>query len=237
LLLVREVADQRGTVRVFVPESALLRDHDKPNGSDMESVAAAIAAVTVAFREQVEAERARADRAEAARDALGERLDVIKDELRQAREAADQARQHAREAEDQIEALRRADDARRARGLAKAVSACGPGRPGRSPHGSHLKRCLSPVRGFCLMRRDRACLSGRAGSEEMQQAEWKSAAEIAEDIMNGEATYQLIVDLWSRMGELEDKVVELQASLQASRKSTAGRSAQVGPPRRWRSSY
>ncbi len=41
------------------------------------------------------------------------------------------------------------------------------------------------------------------------QADWKSADEIAEDIMNGEATYQLIVDLWSRMGELEDKVVEL----------------------------
>ncbi len=66
----------------------------------------------------------------------------------------------------------------------------------------------------------------------MQQADWKSADEVAEDIMNGEATYQLIVDLWSRMGELEDKVVELQAKLQTSSEPAA-----VGPPRRWRTAY
>jgi hypothetical protein len=100
----RRQAGNDGQVRIFVPESAL---RDKSNGSDMDGVAAAIEAVTVAFREQIEAERGRADRAESARDALRERLDATKDELRQAREATDQARQHAREAEDQIEVLRR----------------------------------------------------------------------------------------------------------------------------------
>ncbi len=69
----------------------------------------------------------------------------------------------------------------------------------------------------------------------MQQADWKSADEIAEDIMNGEATYQLIVDLWSRMGELEAKVVDLQAKLQASSEPTAAGSVQLGHGRRWRS--
>jgi hypothetical protein len=68
----------------------------------------------------------------------------------------------------------------------------------------------------------------------MQQADWKSADEIAEDIRKGEATYQLIVDLWSRMGELEDKVVELQAKLQVSSEPPAAGSVRVGPSRRWR---
>ena len=69
------------------------------------------------------------------------------------------------------------------------------------------------------------------------QADWKSADEVAEAIMNGEATYQLIVDLWSRMGELEDKVVELQAKLQANSEPAATASVEVGPPRRWRTRY
>ncbi len=112
----RRQAGNDGTVRVFVPESALLRDHDRSNGNDMEGMRAAVEAVTVAFREQVEAERSRADRAEAARDVLKDRLDAAKDELRQARDAADQARQHVREAEDAIEALRQADAKRRGEG-------------------------------------------------------------------------------------------------------------------------
>jgi hypothetical protein len=51
---------------------------------------------------------------------------------------------------------------------------------------------------------------GGEGSEEGKgvQVDWKSADEVAEDIMNGEATYQLIVDLWSRVGELEKEVAE-----------------------------
>jgi chromosome segregation ATPase len=66
---------------------------------------------------------ARADRAEQAvagersrADTLRDRLDAAEDELRQAREAADQARQHATDAEDAIEAARRADAERKARG-------------------------------------------------------------------------------------------------------------------------
>jgi polyhydroxyalkanoate synthesis regulator phasin len=46
------------------------------------------------------------------------------------------------------------------------------------------------------------------------QADWKSADEIAEDIRKEEANVrQLIVDLWSRVEELEKKVSELQARL------------------------
>jgi hypothetical protein len=70
------------------------------------------------------------------------------------------------------------------------------------------------------------------------QADWKSADEVAEAIMKGEATYQLIVDLWSRMGELEDKVVELQAKLQANSEPAAPGPVRVGSsPLRWRTSY
>ena len=46
----------------------------------------------------------------------------------------------------------------------------------------------------------------------MQQADWKSADEVAEAIMKGEATYQLIVDLWSRVGELEKEVARRVAN-------------------------
>jgi hypothetical protein len=60
----RRQAGNDGTVRVLVPPSAL---HGKSNGSDMEAMTAAIEAVTVAFREQVEHERTRAEAAEAAR--------------------------------------------------------------------------------------------------------------------------------------------------------------------------
>jgi hypothetical protein len=69
------------------------------------------------------AERSRAEGAEAGRDGersradmLRDRLDAAEDELRKAREAADQARQHARDAEDAIEAARRVDAGRKARG-------------------------------------------------------------------------------------------------------------------------
>jgi hypothetical protein len=51
--------------------------------------------------------------------------------------------------------------------------------------------------------------------------------------MKGEATYQLIVDLWSRVGELEDKVADLEAKSQ----TTAVGSVRGGPPRRWRSGH
>ena len=71
----------------------------------------------------------------------------------------------------------------------------------------------------------------------MQQADWKSADEVAEAIMNGEATYQLIVDLWSRVGELEDKVAELQAKSQTSSEPIAAGPVWGGPPPRWRSGY
>ena len=71
----------------------------------------------------------------------------------------------------------------------------------------------------------------------MQQVDWKSADEIAEDIMNGEATYQLIVDLWSRVGELEKEIAELQAKPQMSSEPTAAGSVRGGPPLRWRSGY
>ena len=44
------------------------------------------------------------------------------------------------------------------------------------------------------------------------QADWKSVDEIAEDIRKGEANVrQLIIDLWSRVEELEKKVAELRA--------------------------
>jgi hypothetical protein len=69
------------------------------------------------------AAEARADRMEQAvageraqADKLRDRLEGAQEELRQARQGADQARQHAREAEDAIEALRRADEERKARG-------------------------------------------------------------------------------------------------------------------------
>jgi hypothetical protein len=42
---------------------------------------------------------------------------------------------------------------------------------------------------FCLMRRERACFRGEHGGKGMQQADWKSADEVAEAIMKGEATY------------------------------------------------
>ena len=71
----------------------------------------------------------------------------------------------------------------------------------------------------------------------MQQADWKSADEVAEAIMNGEATYQLIVDLWSRVGELEDKVAELQAKSQTSSEPIAAGPVWGGLPPRWRSGY
>jgi len=71
----------------------------------------------------------------------------------------------------------------------------------------------------------------------MQQADWKSADEVAEAIMKGEATYQLIVDLWSRVGELEDKVADLQAKSQTSSELTAVGPMRGGPPRRWRSGH
>jgi hypothetical protein len=70
----------------------------------------------------------------------------------------------------------------------------------------------------------------------MQQADWKSADEVAEAIMKGEATYQLIVDLWRRVGELEKEVADLQAKSQTSSESTAVESARGGP-RRWRSGH
>jgi len=66
---------------------------------------------------------ARADRAEQAvagersrADALRDQLDATQNELQQVRDAAEQSRQHAREAEDGLQALRRADEARKARG-------------------------------------------------------------------------------------------------------------------------
>ena len=62
----------------------------------------------------------------------------------------------------------------------------------------------------------------------MQQADWKSADEVAEAIMNGEATYQLIVDLWSRVSELEKEVAELQAKPQTSSEPTAAGSVGRG---------
>jgi CheY-specific phosphatase CheX len=69
----------------------------------------------------------------------------------------------------------------------------------------------------------------------MQQADWKSADEIAEAIMNGEATYQLIVDLWSRVGELENQVASLQAKLEANGDPMTAGSVRVAQGRRWRS--
>jgi len=71
----------------------------------------------------------------------------------------------------------------------------------------------------------------------MQQADWKSADEVAEAIMKGEATCQLIVDLWSRIGELEKEVADLQAKSQTSSEATAVGSVRGGPPRRWRSGH
>jgi len=71
----------------------------------------------------------------------------------------------------------------------------------------------------------------------MQQANWKSADEVAEAIMKGEGTYQLIVDLWSRVGELEKEVAHLQTKSQPGSESTAVGSVWGGPPRRWRSGH
>jgi hypothetical protein len=84
---------------------------------------------------------------------------------------------------------------------------------------------------------DVVAAAARRMRREGMQVDWKSADEVAEDIMKGEATYQLIVDLWSRMGELEDKVVELQAKLQANSKPAATGSVQIEPARRWRTGY
>src|SRR5690348_4197834 len=74
----RRQAGNDGSVRVFVPPSAL---HGKPNGNDMEAMAAAIEAVTVAFRDQVEAERKRADAAEARADRADQRADALQSRL------------------------------------------------------------------------------------------------------------------------------------------------------------
>lgn len=68
----------------------------------------------------------------------------------------------------------------------------------------------------------------------MQQVDWKSADEIADDIINGEATYQLIVDLWSRVGELEKEVGQLRAKLRPISEPAAIGSLPGGPPQRWR---
>jgi hypothetical protein len=74
-------------------------------------------------REEAGAERSRADRAEQTvaaerrrAEVLRERLEATEAQARSAEQAADQARQHVREAEDAIAELRRADEARKARG-------------------------------------------------------------------------------------------------------------------------
>ena len=66
---------------------------------------------------------ARAERAEQAvvgernrADALKDQLGATQNELQQARDAAERSGRHAREAEDGLQALRHADDARKARG-------------------------------------------------------------------------------------------------------------------------
>jgi hypothetical protein len=66
---------------------------------------------------------ARADRAEQAvagersrADALRDQLDATQSELQRAHDAAEQSRQYAKEAEDGLQALRQAEEARKARG-------------------------------------------------------------------------------------------------------------------------
>jgi hypothetical protein len=123
----RRQSGNDGTVRVFVPTAGF---RDKSNGTDMEAMAAAIEAVTVTFRDQVEAERTRANAAEARADQERARADVAEQrrqqvqaelqaaqaEARQVRAEADQSRQHAREAEDALSAMRKAEEERRGQG-------------------------------------------------------------------------------------------------------------------------
>lgn len=98
-------------------------------GGQIEALKGEIAA-KAALIEGLEAQRhgfftaeARANRAEEAAageraraDALRDQLEIAQEELRQASEASDQVRQRAREAEDGLEALRQADEVRKARG-------------------------------------------------------------------------------------------------------------------------
>jgi hypothetical protein len=114
----RRQAGNDGSVRVFVPASAL---HDKPQGSDMGRMADAIEATIAAFREQAEGERKRADRAEARADQAelrADRAEARADALRHRLEGElETARAQAQEAAQAAEALRQAEAARRAIGL------------------------------------------------------------------------------------------------------------------------
>jgi uncharacterized low-complexity protein len=76
----RRQSGNDGTVRVFVPTAAF---RDKSNGTDMEAMSAAIEAVTVTFWDQVEAERTRANAAEARADQERARADVAEQRRQQ----------------------------------------------------------------------------------------------------------------------------------------------------------
>jgi hypothetical protein len=123
--------DDRGDVRRLV---SALEAAIAASGERTEADAATIAALQShlasqrsradALADQVEHELARADRAEAGREAERARADALADQayvtqanLAAAEVAVDQARRDAQAAQDRAEAIARADDARRARGV------------------------------------------------------------------------------------------------------------------------
>jgi hypothetical protein len=102
-----------GAVRVFVPASAL---HDKPQGSDMARMTTAMEHAMDLFRQQVEAEKARADRAEARADRAEAGREAADRRLDQERARAERAEAASKQAAQAAEELRMADAARQAQG-------------------------------------------------------------------------------------------------------------------------
>jgi hypothetical protein len=95
----RRQRDNQGRVRALVPPEALDKPSAGPDGSSdspsagPEALTAAIAPVVTLLREQLDHERGRADRAEAARDNLQTRLEAAQVELSAARIEVEQFRQ------------------------------------------------------------------------------------------------------------------------------------------------
>lgn len=123
LKLQRRKDNVDGTVRVFVPSArAAARRH----GGGLSALEAALDLL----REQLQAERDRADRAEQGRDAeraradaLRDQVDMLRAELAADRARADQADAALREAQERLDALARSAAARPLRGrLARLLS-------------------------------------------------------------------------------------------------------------------
>ena len=98
----RRQAGNDGSVRVFVPASAL---HDKPHDSDMARMALAMEAAMDLFRQQATAAEARAERAEAGREAADRRADQAEARADRAEAGMEAARRRADQADARADQL------------------------------------------------------------------------------------------------------------------------------------